>query len=68
MNTQRDSARLHEALKWYESCARQALCAVVSFDAEAIREVMSTLAADAGQCGMRARALNGDSSDAGVGA
>jgi len=29
VSTQRDSARLHEALKWYESCARQALCAVV---------------------------------------
>jgi len=71
VSTQRNSERLHEALKWYESCARQALCAVVSRDAEAIREVMSTLAADAGQRGMKARALNGDgsdSSDAGVGA
>jgi len=70
MSTQRDSEPLLEALEWYESLARQALDAGVRRDRKAVMAIMRTLAKDAGQCGMRARALNGDgsdSSDAGVG-
>jgi len=67
MNTGHDVTRLLEALKWYEYQATGLFLATLSQDGEGLLAIACRLVEDAGQRGMKARALYGDGSEAGAG-